>query len=54
MFKLFSHTLKICRLTRQSWLEGDSSDTILKGDNLRTIPSKFGPDWLSSFREEDF
>ena len=31
-----------------------SSDTILNGDHLRTIPSKFGPNWLYSFRQEDF
>ena len=24
-------------------------DIILKGDNLRTIPPKFGPNWPSSF-----
>ena len=34
------------------WKMG-SSDTILKGDHLRTIPSWFGPYWPSSFREED-
>ena len=31
-----------------------STDTILKGDHLRNIPSKFGPNWLSRFRGEDF
>ena len=31
-----------------------SSDTILKGDHIRTIPPRFGPDWPSSFRREDF
>ena len=31
-----------------------SSDTILKGDHIRTIPPRFGPDWPNSFREEDF
>ena len=35
------------------WRAG-SSDTILKGDHSRTIQPKFGPDWPSSFREEDF
>ena len=35
------------------WRAG-SWDTILKGDHLRTIPSIFGPNWQSSFREEDF
>ena len=35
------------------WRAG-SSDTILKGDHLRTIPTKFGPKWQSSFRGEDF
>ena len=35
------------------WRVG-SSDTILKGDHLRTIPSKFGPNMPSSFRGEDF
>ena len=34
------------------WAE--SLDTILKGDYLRTIPSKFGPNWLCNFRGEDF
>ena len=29
-------------------------DTILKGDHLRIISAKFGWDWLSSFRGEDF
>ena len=31
-----------------------SSDTILKGDHIRTIPPRFGPDWPSSFRGEEF
>ena len=35
------------------WRVG-SSDTILKGDLLRTIPTKFGPNRPSSFRGEDF
>ena len=35
------------------WRMG-SSDTILKWDHLRTIPSKFDPYWPSSFRGEDF
>jgi hypothetical protein len=30
------------------------ADTILKGDHLRIISAKFGWDWLSSFRVEDF
>jgi hypothetical protein len=30
------------------------TDTILKGDHLRIISAKFGCDWLSSFRVEDF
>ena len=39
----------------QSWFgRAGSSDTILKGDHLRTIPTQFGPNWLSSFRKEDF
>jgi hypothetical protein len=29
-------------------------DTILKGDHPRIISAKFGRDWLSSFRGEDF
>jgi hypothetical protein len=29
-------------------------DKILKGDHLRIISAKFGGDWLSSFRGEDF
>ena len=29
-------------------------DTILKGDHPRIISAKFGWDWLSRFREEDF
>ena len=29
-------------------------DTILEGDHPRIISSKFGWDWLSSFRGEDF
>ena len=34
--------------------QAQTSDTILKGDHLRTIPTKFGPNWLSSFKREDF
>ena len=30
------------------------SDTILEGDHPRIISAKFGWDWLSSFRGEDF
>jgi hypothetical protein len=30
------------------------TDTIMKGDHLRIISAKFGLDWLSSFRGEDF
>jgi hypothetical protein len=30
------------------------TDTILKGDHLRIISTKFGWDWLHSFRGEDF
>jgi hypothetical protein len=30
------------------------TDTILKGDHLRIISAKFGWDYLSSFRGEDF
>ena len=33
------------------WRAG-SLDTILKGNHLRIIPSKFGPSWLHSFRED--
>ena len=29
-------------------------DTILKGDHPRIISAKFGLDWLSSFRGEEF
>ena len=36
------------------WSYVGSSGTILKGDHLRTIPTKFGPNWPRSFREEDF
>ena len=35
------------------WQAG-STDTILKGDHLRTIPTKFATNWLSSFTGEDF
>ena len=35
------------------WTSGPT-DTILKGDHLRIIPPKFGPNWPSSFRREDF
>ena len=38
---------------RLGWWAG-SSDTILKGDHLRTISPKFGFNWPSSFRREDF
>jgi hypothetical protein len=30
------------------------TDTIVKGDHPRIISAKFGLDWLSSFRGEDF
>ena len=33
---------------------GHLMDTILKGDHPRIISAKFGWDWLSSFRGEDF
>ena len=39
--------------SRLGWQAG-SSDKILTGDHLRTIPLKFGPNKPSSFREEDF
>ena len=32
----------------------ESSDTILKGDHLRTIPSKFGPNGLAVSEEKIF
>jgi hypothetical protein len=34
-------------------LDQDLPDTILKGDHPRTIVTKFGFNWPSSFREED-
>ena len=34
--------------------EAMSSDTILKGDHIRTILPRFGRDWPSSYRGEDF
>ena len=34
---------------RLGWQVG-SSDAMLKGDQLRTIPTKFDPNWPSSFR----
>jgi hypothetical protein len=34
----------------RAWL----SDTIMKGDHPRTIPAKFGLNWLSGFWGEDF
>jgi hypothetical protein len=34
-------------------LDPDQPDTILKGDHLRTIVTKFGFNWPSSFRGED-
>jgi hypothetical protein len=30
------------------------TNTILKGDHPRIMSAKFGWDWLSSFREEEF
>ena len=38
------------------WTTGPTGliDTILKGDHPRTIPSKFGPNWPSSFRQRRF
>ena len=35
------------------WTSGPT-DTILKGDHPRTIPSEFSPHWSSCFRQEDF
>ena len=35
-------------------LQAGSLDTILKGGHRRTIQSKFGPNWLSSFKGQDF
>ena len=58
IFKHFSHRgpmLKPCQLVSANlgWRQfRGHADTILKGDHLRTIPSKFGPYWLSSFRED--
>jgi hypothetical protein len=34
-------------------LDPDLPDTILKGDHLRTIVTKFGFNWPGSFRGED-
>ena len=34
------------------WTE--SSDIILKGDHIRTILSRFGPNWPNSFRRRKF
>ena len=47
--------LKLCRLM-SAVLVGrwGSSDTILKGGNLRTIQLKFDPAWLCRFSGEDF
>ena len=41
---------------RLSWLASGviGYNSILEGDHLRTIPPKFSPNWLSSFRGEDF
>ena len=35
-------------------LQAETSDRILKGDRVRTVTSKIGSKWLSSFRGEDF
>ena len=47
--------LKLCWLISTVFLgwRAGSLDTILKGDLLRTIALKFGPNKPSSFREED-
>ena len=45
-FSIFSHAGHL------GWRAG-SSDTILKGDNPRTIPTKFSPNRPSGFRRED-
>ena len=34
-------------------LQVRSSDTILKGDHLRTMPAKFGLNLIDGFRGED-
>jgi hypothetical protein len=39
-----------CHLGRRS----EMPDTILEGDHTRIISAKFGWDWLSSYRGEDF
>jgi hypothetical protein len=36
------------------WFKTALTDTILKGDHPRIISTKFGWDWLSSFRGEHF
>ena len=47
--------LKLCPLMLATLVgQVGSSDTILKGDQLRTISSKFDPNRSSSFRGEDF
>ena len=50
--------LKFCRLVLAVLVDGFgrmwSLDIILKGEHLRTIQSKFGPNRQISFRGEDF
>ena len=46
-FSIFSHGSHL------GWQAG-SSDIPFIGDHPRTNPDKFGPNWPSSFREEDF
>ena len=57
ILKHFSHRVYVKTMSTNvcglGWQVG-SWDTILKGDHLRTIPTKFGPNWPSSFRGEDF
>ena len=57
IFHCFSHRVYVKTMSADGghlgWTSGPT-DTILKGDHPRTIPSEFGPNWPSSFREEDF
>ena len=48
---MFAFSYVVCNGGHLGW-GPMSSDTILKGDHIRTIPPRFGPGWPSSFREE--
>jgi hypothetical protein len=52
--KMAAITINIFFFNGHLGYRSELTDTNLKGDHLRIISAKFGWDWLSSFRGEDF